>query len=388
MHEYEFRLVVRSDRNFLELFQYQAVESVFFQKPFFRFRRNLLEVKRLVGAEAVYHDGLWFKWVHSIETPYEKWTRAIHEKFVDRSQNAQCPYTRQVRHHIQLDEHAQVYTFKQNEEFLLVFEYEYGTFSQEQTSFPYEGLLKKLSEYRHIYDRFRAYEYQWSEKMDETMTRKRVECIREPPETNVLVAHKWDGDFGIVYSYRDRVKEKWEGNRYIFRLGISLGDGIAFAAERMPKTVVLLDVYQVRGLPTTGWNRRAILSEFLPTVQLVDGYVSQRYEARLQDLKPACMKTDGLIYHDTALDIAYKWKPKHSVDVMYHDGYFLMNDTRFKCLEDPAQMRDGNVYEVSTENGRVIRRRGDRFTGNTAKQIAKILECTQWGGPELETASS
>ncbi|GFU28247.1 uncharacterized protein TNCV_2136381 [Trichonephila clavipes] len=61
-----------------------------------------------------------------------------------------------------------------------------------------------------------------------------------------VVAHKLDGTFGLVYSFPNYIKVKWEGGIHKIHKGITLEDGIVFSAEKLSNgTVVLLDVYQV-----------------------------------------------------------------------------------------------------------------------------------------------
>lgn len=54
---------------------------------------------------------------------------------------------------------------------------------------------------------------------------------------------------------------------------------------------------------------------------------------------------------------------------MYQDGYFIVGD---KKITTDKTLVDGAVYECDSLFN-VIKRRPDRFTGNTALQLAEVL---------------
>ncbi|GFQ65901.1 uncharacterized protein TNCT_574981 [Trichonephila clavata] len=346
MHEYEFRYVVQDTTPFhLQVIFPECtvqVQHVWYVKPHFRYKNKRLETKHIVSTEAVFYDGLWFKWVHSIETPHISWSSLTHKIFLDAAGSFQCPFRNETRHVWTLDNQAQVYTFAHPDgTYRLVFEWEYGVFSKPIKKFDTELLLENL------------------------------------------------GNIGKLYSFPEYIKEKWEGGIHKIHKGISLGDGIVFSAEKLSNgTVVLLDVYQVRGFPTVQWNREIVLINFLQHLSLPEGYETQKYCHRVEDLPMTRYETDGYIIHNTKTDKIVKVKHTHSLDVVYMDGFFWLPGKekpglyrRFKALEKGLQ--NGHVYEVSVKNGNVLRERKDRFIGNTWKQIENILEKQSWQGPTI-----
>lgn len=386
MHEYEFRLAVQHSSSFAPVFRdlgYSTRKNVvYYAKPHFRFKNGTWEVKRVESTHFVYHDGVWFKWVHSVETPYGKWKESTNKSFLHETGNFQNPFAEEIRDHVQIDDRAQLYSFRSGLDYKLVFEWEYGTFEKKLENFEPVRLLESLSEYKRIYDamsRFSAPPY----RQNEDVFRKPVTCVREIPEGDrYLYAHKMDGIFGLVYSYPNRVKEKWEGYECAIRRGQTLGDGYVFAAEKMENgRVVLLDVYRVRGFDAASWCRRGILLDFLPRVKLIEGYFVQKYVSDKNALGSTPFKTDGVVIHDVQQDVVFKYKTNHSVDLVYFEGYFQLPNGRIKCLE--RNLENGRVYEVSTADGRVVRRRFDRFKGNTAKQLETVL-AHGWNGPPIE----
>lgn len=443
MHEYEFRLVVQNStdssmvpvlesifRRWLEedsdgsrhQLARRRIVRVAYAKPHFRCRpsspseAHAWEVKRKVSTRAVYHDTVWFQWVHSLEIPFERWTRSTCAEFMNVVGNYQNPLVHETRVHVQLDANACLYAFDNR----LVFEWECGVFREKLSSaLAARDLQNALSAYRDIYTAmYPNYSFPplsannnrhtWNERL----VRKPVVCVDSflslDRERDIdaeggtegrggkryLMAHKVDGTFGFVEGHFDHVKEKWEGYERRVRSGMALKgkggrilDGFVFAAEKcLPGVVVLLDVYQVRGHPVAGWSRRAILTEFLPSLKLPDGYIAQVYRNWIKYLpRNLVLPTDGYIAHDVVLDLVYKIKERHTIDVVYHGGWFrLANQTRMACPVDPAvELCEGRVYELSME-GNVIRERKDRFTGNTTQQLEKIFDCSPWRGPLLE----
>ncbi|GFQ76327.1 uncharacterized protein TNCT_200001 [Trichonephila clavata] len=311
------------------------------------------------------------------------------QNFLDAAGNFQCPFRNETRHVWTLDNQAQVYTFAHPDgTYRLVFEREYGVFSKPIKKFDTESLLENLGKYWQVYEYFRSFSSP-PYRINETFSRKPVTCVANFQGLKGVFAHKLDGTFGLVYSFPEYIKEKWEGGIHKIHKGISLGDGIVFSAEKLSNgTVVLLDVYQVRGFPTAQWNREIVLMNFLQHLSLPEGYETQKYCQRVEDLPMIRYETDGYIIHNTTTDKIVKVKHTHSLDVVYMDGFFWLPGKekpglyrRFKALEKGLQ--NGHVYEVSVKNGNVLRERKDRFIGNTWKQIENILEKQSWQGPTI-----
>lgn len=394
MYEYEFRLVVQHtdslEHKLWEIYNDVGygtfhTQRILYAKPHFRYRNRHFETKSVVSTEAVHHKELWFKWVQSLETPYTQWSQATHSRFLEVLGNFTCPFQIETRQVLRLDSQTQIYSFQHVDgSYRLVFEWEYGTFPKSLDTIPGAWLLETLETYWQVYCHF----YQYSTtpyRLNENVTRKPVTCIPNRSDSQ-LVARKLDGIFGFVYSYADREYEKWEDGVQKCRKGIALGDGIVYSAERMvDDTVILLDVYQVRGFPVAGWCRRSVLIEYLPSLMLPSGFKVQQYCVQRTDLIRSPFKTDGLIIHDTDTDEIFKIKRNHSIDVVYGDGYFWPTvSKRFKCLEED-ELVEGHVYEVSIRTGRVLRKRMDRFMGNTCQQIENIIRGKRkWQGPPME----
>lgn len=404
MHEYEFRLVVQSPFPFDTVLDdiwktwdrgIPQQQHVWYAKPHFRFRNKHLEIKTVVSAEAVYYNDLWFKWIHSLETPYKEWTRNHHNKFLNMVGNYQCPFQKETRLLLKLDNHAQVYTFQHLDgNYRLVFEWEYGNFPKPLETSPTVDFLDELDPYEKVLEPFRMFTTPPYELSD-SLTRKAVTCVESfdiLKGSEYVVAHKLDGIFGFVFSYENYIKEKWEGDLQKRHNNITLGDGILFAAEKIPNdTVVLLDVYQVRGVKTAPWCRQNILVKFLPALRLPEGYRVQQYRRSVEELPFCPFPTDGFICHNIRNDEIFKIKANHSLDVVYMDGFFWLPSKdkpglgkRFKSMENKDLMQEGHVYEVSNSTGRMIRERKDRFTGNTWKQIENILQKQPWSGPPIQ----
>lgn len=386
MHEYEFRLAVQHSSSFTPFFRNLGYSTqkkvVYYAKPHFRYKNGTWEVKRVESTHFVYHDNVWFKWVHSIETPYGKWKQSLNKTFLHETGNFQNPFTEEIRDFVQIDSQAQLYAFQSGSDYKLVFEWEYGTFKKKPKDFNPAELLESLNKYKRIYDAMSHYSTP-SYQLNEKIIRKPVTCVQEIPNgIEYLYAHKLDGVFGLVYSYPDRVKEKWEGYECVIRRDQTLGDGYVFAAEKIQNgEIVLLDVYQVRGFETASWCRRGILLNFLPQLKLVEGYFVQTYVTDKNVLGSSPFKTDGVIIHDIKKDVIFKYKTNHSVDLVYFKGYFQLPNGRIKCLE--KNLKDGRVYEVATADGRVVRRRFDRFKGNTIEQLENVF-AHGWNGPPIE----
>lgn len=389
MHEYEFRLVVQNTSSFLPFLQSLSLpmqpQTVLYAKPHFRLRDERFETKRVESTHVIYHDGVWFRWVHSVETPFHRWSPYTYFTFLHHIGNFQTPFTVEHRTLIRLDDRAQLYTFRERiGRYKLVFEWEYGTFRKPLASSEGHVPLDVLDPYRALYHRMSEYAAP-RYTLHEQMTRRPVTCLKSlpPHDARYLYASKLDGVFGLVYSYGSEVKETWEGYVCVRRPGVTLGDGLVLAAERLPDgQVYLLDVYQVRGHATASWNRRSILTQFLPLLEGEAGYRVQSYVNDASRLNPSPdVPVDGLIAHDTQEDRIYKVKWSHSVDLVYYQGYFWLPNGRIPCLE--KGLEEGAVYEISAETGRMVRRRHDRFKGNTQAQIDSVWECG-WKGPPIE----
>ncbi len=328
----------------------------------------------------VYFDGVWFKWVYSKETPFKLWTLTTNKQFLHTMGNFQNPLKVENRHVLLLDKNAKVYTFRESiDSYKLVFEWE----APDKKKGDYVYLLKSLFQYRHIYSLMRNIPPP-PFALKEIKTRNPVKSVSESVvhSDQCLYAHKLDGVFGLVYSYSDGIKEKWEDYERIERPGITLGNGLIFAAEKMNDgSVVLLDVYQVRGHKTAPWSRPTILLEFLPQMTLPEGYRVQIYETDKKSLPEPIDETDGYIIHDMKTDEIFKLKPYNSIDLVYYRGYFwLPNKKRIPSTE---KLEDGCIYEISTADGSVLRKRPDRFKGNTMEQIEREL-INGWGGKTME----
>ncbi|GBM53899.1 hypothetical protein AVEN_64824-1 [Araneus ventricosus] len=140
-----------------------------------------------------------------------------------------------------------------------------------------------------------------SYELDETRTIKPVTCTKERPRTTgnearFLIARKVDGVFGLFISFKDTIKEKWEGHERYERRNVSLGNGIVFSAEKCGFVRILLDVYRVRGYLTASWSRRSILKEFLSRLKnKIPGYKIQQYVTDESFSAISNLPTDGLV---------------------------------------------------------------------------------------------
>lgn len=388
MHEYEFRFVVENTTPFLPLLREYPFQTqvVYYVKPHFRFLNGKFETKRKESTQAVYHDGIWFKWVHSVETPYAAWSENTCLTFLHNIGNFQQPVKIETRNVFVIDEKAKLYTFKQDC-YRLILEYEYGVFAEPVARFDPSVLLGALNQYKRFYDFMKRFSLP-AYTLDETLYRRPVTCTKTILEgEQYLYAHKLDGTFGLVYSYDDRIKEKWEGYECVVRQHVSLGDGLVFAAEKLEGgQVCLLDVYQVRGYETAEWCRKNILTQFLPALNLIEGYFVQTYVSDRILLNPTpALPVDGLIIHDVKEDVVYKYKTCHSLDLVYYRGYFYLHNGRIKC--NVKGLEEGSVYEINVRDGSIIRKRTDRFKGNTAAQVENVLE-HGWHGPPIEPLPS
>lgn len=377
-YEYEFRLAVRdAPDSILESAVLRdlpkARYGVDYAKPHFRLKHKRLETKKVLKQVAVFHDGLWFRWVESIEVPHSVWNRKTHASWSRVSSHFHDPLTKEHRTEVTLPASAKLYAFRRGRLKGMVFECEWGTFSSRQR-FPddLEAVAGRcLTQFRSVYSLLRSYpppNYRLT-----SCSRKSVLPIETLPQElpeGTLAARKLDGTFCMVYSYPDRLSIDIEGNRHKSIQNATLGDGIVFAGEKMRDgSIVLLDVYQVRGVATCP-NRRDVLLEFLPSIPLPDGFTVQRYATRLQDLPPARGPIDGVVLHDTKRDEIFKFKPYQTIDAVFWDGNFELSDG--KLIKCSVNLENGAIYEI-TLDGVLLRRRRDRFVGNSAKQLKRIF---------------
>lgn len=369
MYEYEFRLTVslRSKdelQHIISTFDNVKKYTVIYLEKHFRRKNGIWEFKKIKKQVQTFYAGLWFKFVESKELAFHNFGSKRHDQFYKNSGYRQNPYTYEYRNEMCLSDKAKLYTFEKDQQYGLVFEYEHCTSKKKLKVLPIRS--KKLEPYRDVFPLF-------SNK--EPMPFMLNPCERKPvyhtshTPNHSLVAAKHDGIFGIVMSYKNHICEYWEGNDYNPLEDASIGDGIVFGAEKMEDgSVILLDVYQVRGLPVV--HTESVLLEYLPQLQnLPPHYRVQKYYKRVKDIPTEELTdTDGIIYHSIN-DIIYKCKPRKTIDLMYQDGFFIVGDQ--KVITDKSLV-NGAVYECDAQFN-VIKRRLDRFTGNSAKQLAEVL---------------
>lgn len=389
VYEYEFRLVVHPEnpskmldlvsqviaRTLPSCHSTPRVRRVIYADPHIRLKNGHLQTKRVERQQAVYHDGIWFRWIESVELPFEQWPMKSHRHWVNACGNHQNSFVVQPRREICLDQKAKVFTFDQGG---IVFEWELGEFEGSQNDPP---PVASLDPYKPIYELFRNHSYPPSPPICTPCARKPVVPIEAVPDDaagrSFLVAHKYDGTFCIVYSFTDFLKIKCEGNASYILSSKTLGNGFVFAGEKLRDgTIVLLDVYRVHGAPVSPTCRRAVLTEFLSALPLPEGFESQRYSESVEILGPPPPRRliDGLVVHDVVNDVVYKVKSLHTLDSLYFDGNFELSDgSKIPCRETKMNMKDGYVYEISLD-GAELRRRKDRFTGNTVQQLKRIRE--------------
>lgn len=381
MYEYEFRIAISTpltSNEFLKYFPNAFHFFVIYAKPQFRWRQNQWETKKKLRSVTTYYDTLWFKLIESKELKFKEWNKTTHRQFIHSVALSQNPFKFENRTQIDLGKNAKLYNFRKDDISGIAFELEIGTFSKRWKTM-YHDLTDRLAPFKELFYLFRD-----KPSIPYTLkpcTRKPVRAVESIENSkNILIAKKYDGVFGFVYSYPDRICEYWEGNERRVKKNISLGDGIVFGAERMSNgTVILLDVYQVQGLPTI--DRKRILTEFLPRVSLPTGYQVQFYYSDLQDIPPDIdgIPTDGLIFHDVSKDRIYKQKVIHTIDLVYVDGYFQLPDGKRIKYPNVASLEDGAVYEIDIRGNdlKIIKKRNDRFTGNTKKQLTEVYNAIQ-----------
>ncbi|GFU12442.1 uncharacterized protein TNCV_4244181 [Trichonephila clavipes] len=163
--------------------------------------------------------------------------------------------------------------------------------------------------------------------------------------------------------WKGLVNEKWEGGIHKIHKGITLGDGIVFSAAKLSNgMVVLLDVYQVRGFPNVQWKWEIVLLNFLQNLSLPEGYETQKY----------CHRVEDLLMTRCSVHRWFFWLPDEEKPELYR---------RSKALE--KELQNGHVYEVSVKNGNVLRKRNHQFIGNTWMKIENILQKQSWQGPTI-----
>lgn len=368
MHEYEFRLVVilpsvQYIKEFHNTFQNIKTFTIKYAK-YFRCKEHKWEIKKKLDQVIMYYDGLWFKFVKSIEKPFPAWTSNEYQTFYQTIGYYQNPFTIEHRYEVQLSQNAKIYTYIKNvTECGLVFELEVQTNSKKWKSVN----TSHLADYQNIFYLFRnkpVAPYNLT-----VCSRKRVKHTLKPIP-NALVTVKHDGIFGLIYSYENYIHEMWEGNQQQTLLNQSIGNGIVFGAEKMTDgSIILLDVYQVRGVPACGVE--TILLEYLPSLKqyLPSHYKIQNYVKNLKDLPTDCLKCDGIIYH-TLNDTIYKVKEKQTIDLLYENGYFVFGENKIATTE---KLVDGVVYECDLFF-KVIKPRPDRFISNSMDQLHEVMK--------------
>jgi hypothetical protein len=367
MFEYEYRLTVslknrKEMYNILSKFK-NVKKTMIIYLDSFRFKNNKWEFKEVLSQICVYYFGLWFKFVESRELAFKHLSQEQYDFFYKNMGFKQSPFTFEYRHEITLSKQAKLYTFERNQELGMVFEYE-QCLKRKKIPAPVPN-PQVLIKYNHILKLF-------SNKTP--MPYELKHCQRKPVYhtdvtlSNCLIAVKHDGIFGHVCSYKNCIYELWEGNTNNLLLNASIGDGIVFGAEKMSDgTVILLDVYQVRGLPV--YHTESIFLEFLPQLKnLPAHYKVQTYYKDLKDVPTNVEKSDGIIFHNLN-DVIYKYKPRKTIDLLYNKGYFILkNNLKVKAQ---VPLLDGTIYECDLQYN-VIKQRTDRFTGNTVDQLAEL----------------
>ncbi|KMQ82994.1 phage terminase large subunit [Lasius niger] len=387
---------------------------VIYADPHFRFRDGIWQTKKMLSHAAVYHgpSGVWFRYVESEERSYESWDRSLHDLFLDRVAHRMNPFVVEERLEIAIDDRCKVYAYRKDHESGLVFELETddpergrrrsirarnrSERRRRSTSVVDGGAAAAttvvlLDPYAPVFSRLSS-----SSSSPPLLPHYRLtDCVRKSvvpvsgppsplPRRGWLVAEKKDGIFGFVYSRRDHIVEKWEDRVRATFDGTSLGDGFVFGAERLEDgTVVLLDVYQVRGAKVA-YCDESTLTGFLPSIDhlLPERYEIQRYGRDVGELPP---EVSDLIFHDTVNDAIYKTKRVHTIDLVYLSGRFLFPTEELGIIfetrvgeEDRSRLIDGAVYECRiTRNRRcvAVRERKDRTTGNDERQIKTIMRC-------------
>lgn len=372
MYEYEFRLIITlPDLNsVLELLNQPTNNYIVKYIKHFRCKGDSWEFKKKLREIMIYHfkTDNWIKFVESKEIPFHKWKKKYYTEFKQHLAFKQNIFDIEYRYEIQIDEHAKLYGYNKNSrEFGLVFELEVCNDETRQNKLPIDiDRLNPYEESLKLFDNQTPPAYTLHK-----CTRKQVLNTNAELKDS-LKAIKHDGIFGHVYSYKDYIYEEWEdGEQYVFH-DQTLGNGFVYGAERMTNSVILLYVAQVRGLGV--YNVFDILLEYLKTItaNAPTRYSIQHYHEKLEYIKD-CGNLEGVIYH-TKEDKIYKVKKKHTLDLLYENGFFVTKEGLIQCCEN--NLENGMVYECDL-NYNVIKPRPDRFLSNTPNQIKQILKCSK-----------
>lgn len=421
MYEYEFRIVVPCEvRDFdsfvQDTFHFLKGDSplfvahtrrIFYIKPHFRLKEpNTLEWKQILSSRIVYHDGLWFKFVESQEIPFASWSKRTTVQFLERAGHTSHPVLVEFRHELSSDIFPciKLYAYRKFENmrprYGVVFEFEIGCFEDRQSNpsdLAASAARQQLSLYKRFYGflKHRSFpsspfvlppsfggSFSGDPSGDDGLVRKQVVPLHASRAQKllssgsvILVAPKHDGTFGFVHSRADMLREVWEDNLRRVHRNATLGTDLVFGAERMSDgSVVLLDVYRVAGSPVR--TTESLLTEFLPNLTLPDrlNYRVQTYRRVQTLLVEEKENQDGIVLHDATADRIYKLKQKHTVDLVHFDNaYMLPNGEKIKVPEAfRNSLRNGSVYECAMDTFTPLRRRDDRFVGNSAEQWSQL----------------
>lgn len=438
MYEYEFRVVVPCDvcnfDSFVEdVFRFLKGDRIFFVahtrrlfyiKPHFRLKDpDTLEWKKILSTRTVYHDGLWFKFVESEEISFAKWSKPTTVQFLTQAGHTSHPVSVEFRHELSSETFPgiKLYAFRKFENmrprYGVVFEFEIGCFDHRQSN---SSNLAASSAYYHLplYKRFYRFlqhpsfspnkpslfpplppsfggSFLSDPSGDDRLVRKPVVPVSvshahqllHSSGSVILSASKHDGTFGFVHSRANLLREVWEDNIRRVHQNATLGIDYVFGAERMADgSVVLLDVYRVNGSSVR--TTQSLLTDFLPRLTLPGhlNYRVQTYQRALPSLlyelsvenKIQTSACDGIVLHDVTADVIYKLKQKHTIDLVHFDGtYLLPNGEKIKVPEGfENALRNGSVYECTLDTFVPLRRRDDRFVGNSAEQWSQLTSAT------------
>lgn len=419
MIELEYRLSLKCSNygalleTFIQHFKISDVKTyaIYYIKPHFRFKIDTLEIKHTISNTALYHDRQWFKFCASEEIPFKKWSKHASLKFLENAGQFSNPFSIEYRTELSFKgiNNLKVYGFRKQNLSGAMFELELEPRSNDDAPITKEMVQSIVHETRHLLHRYRDIYRYFGEQSSIFPYVCLKDCSRKPvipidpqklrdrlsADSHFLVAQKHDGVFGFVYSFADEIREVWEDNQFRLFRGKSLGDGFVFGAEKMSNdSVVLLDVYQVRGSPVACTDH--LLLEFLPRLaQRYPRYRAQTYfrpaDVAASPLSSHCNRllggsggeeeeeseVDGLIFHDTKNDQIYKLKSRQTLDLVHFDGYFLFpNNEKKKIAKEYLPLKNGVVYECSLRPFlKPLRERIDRFVGNSKKQMDDILAC-------------
>lgn len=422
MYEYEFRITVPCDARDFDSFVQDAfhflkgdsrlfvarTRRIFYIKPHFRLKEpNTLEWKQILSTRTIYHDKLWFKFVESEEIAFSSWSKRTTVQFLERAGHTSHPVLVEFRHELTSDifPSIKLYGYRKFENmrprYGVAFEFEVGCFEDRHSTDL--AAHQQLSLYKRFYGflKHRSFppspfilppsfggNFSGDPSGDDGLARKPVVPLHVSRARKllssgsvILVAPKHDGVFGFVHSRADMVREVWEDNLRRVHRNATLGIDLVFGAERMSDgSVILLDVYRVAGSPVR--TTESLLTEFLPNLTLPNhlNYSVQTYR-RVQALHIEDKKEnqDGIVLHDLTADRIYKLKQKHTVDLVHFDNtYMLPNGEKTKVPEAFKNcLRNGSVYECTMDTFTPLRRRDDRFVGNSAEQWSSAVAASE-----------